>query len=151
MTNKILIGLAALVTAGFVALFGGAFKSSPSTPASALAGSQSVQDFKAGFALGASTVALVAQLQSQLDVNPKDEHSWVLLGLGYQQRARETGDPSWYTKSDGALHRARSLNAKDELVYSGLGSLALSRHRFREALVLGEQAHRLNRYDARNY
>ena len=151
MTNKILIGLAALVAAGFVALFGGAFQSSPSTPASALAGSQSVQDFKAGFALSASTASLVLQLQSQLGVNSKDEHSWVLLGLAYQQRARETGDPSYYTKSGGALQQARSLNPKDELVYSGLGSLALSRHRFREALTLGEKAHELNKYDARNF
>ena len=151
MTNKFLIGLAALVAAGFVALFGGAFSSSPSTPASALAGSQSVEDFKAGFGLNASTASLALELQSQLEVNPKDGHTWVLLGLAYQQRARETGDPSYYKKSDGALHRALSLNAKDELVYSGLGSLALSRHRFREALALGEKAHSLNRYDARNF
>ena len=151
MQNRLAIGLAALVAAGFVAFFGGAFSSSPSTPASALAGSQSVQDFKAGFALTANTASLVLQLQSQLEVNAKDEHSWVLLGLAYQQRARETGDPSYYTKSGGALRRAKSLNAKDELVYSGLGSLALSRHRFREALALGRKAHELNRYDARNY
>jgi tetratricopeptide (TPR) repeat protein len=151
VTTKILIGLAALVAAGFVALFGGAFDSSPSTPASALAGAQSVQDFKSGFALGASTTSLVAQLQSQLQVDPKDEHSWMLLGLAYQQRARETGDPSYYAKSGGALQTARSLKSDDELVYSGLGSLALSRHRFSEALALGRKAHALNPYDARNY
>jgi tetratricopeptide (TPR) repeat protein len=151
MTNKILIALAALVAAGFVALFGGAFQSAPSTPATALAGSQSVQDFKAGFSLGGSTVSLVAELQSQLVANGKNEHSWVLLGLAYQQRARETGDPSYYAKSAGALQQARALDARDELVYSGLGSLALSRHRFREALGLGRKAHALNPYDARNY
>src|SRR5207248_11785123 len=99
----------------------------------------------------ADTAALALQLQSQLETNPKDEHTWVRLGLAYQQRARETGDPSYYTKSDGALHRALALDDRDELVYSGLGSLALSRHRFREALALGEKAHTLNRYDARNY
>jgi tetratricopeptide (TPR) repeat protein len=151
MTTKILIALAALVAAGSVALFGGALDSSPSTAGSALAGAQSVQDFKSGFALGASTPALVAQLQSQLQIEPKDEHSWVLLGLAYQQRARETGDPSYYAKSDGALQKARALKADDELVYSGLGSLALSRHRFREGLALGQKAHALNPDDARNY
>src|SRR5262249_2098613 len=122
-----------------------------STPASALAGSQGVQDFKAGFSLGGSTVSLVAELQSQLTVNARDEHSWVLLGLAYQQRARETGDPTYYVKSAGALRQARALDANDELVYSGLGSLALSRHRFRDALALGKHAQALNRYDARNY
>ena len=151
MLNKILIALAVLVGAGFVALFGGAFDSSPSTPATALAGAQSAQDFKSGFSLAANTPALVAQLQSQLKIDSKDEHSWVLLGLAYQQRARETGDPTYYAKSDGALRRARSLKADDELVYSGLGSLALSRHRFRQALALGRQAHELNKDDARNY
>ena len=69
MQNRLLIGLAALVAAGFVAFFGGAFSSSPSTPASALAGSQSVQDFKAGFALTANTASLVLQLQSTLQAS----------------------------------------------------------------------------------
>ncbi len=151
MTNKFFIGLASLIGAGFVAFFGGAFSSSPSTPPTALAGSQSVQDFKAGFALNASTAELVASLQSSLYVKPKDEHSWALLGLAYQQRARETGDPSYYTKADGALHRALALDSKDYLIWSGLGSLALSRHRFSEALSLGEKAHALAPKIAVNY
>jgi tetratricopeptide (TPR) repeat protein len=140
MQNRLLIGLAVLLGAGFVAFFGGAFASSPSTPAGALAGSQSVEDFKAGFALNASTQQLVDSLQSTLYVNPRDEHSWALLGLAYQQRARETGDPTYYTKSGGALRRALALKKDDYLVYSGLGSLALSRHRFSEALADGEKA-----------
>ena len=151
MSNRILIGLAALVGAGFVAFFGGAFSSSPSTPATALAGSQSAEDFKAGFALNASTAQLVASLQSTLATKPRDEHSWALLGLAYQQRARETGDPSYYTKADGALEQALALDSKDYLVYSGLGSLALSRHRFRQALTLGEQAHAIAPTIAMNY
>jgi len=151
MQNRLLIGLAALVAAGFVAFFGGAFSSSPSVPASALAGSQSVEDFKAGFALNASTQQLVDSLQSTLYLNPKDEHSWALLGLAYQQRARETGDPSYYTKSDGALQRALALKKDDYLVYSGLGSLALSRHRFSEALAYGEKAHAIAPKIAMNY
>jgi tetratricopeptide (TPR) repeat protein len=151
MTNRILIGLGALVAAGFVAFFGGAFASSPSTPPTALAGSQSAEDFKAGFALNASTQQLVASLQSTLELKPDDEHSWALLGLAYQQRARETGDPSYYTKSDGALHRALALDSKDYLIYSGLGSLALSRHRFTEALMWGEKAHSIAPRIAMNY
>ncbi len=75
----------------------------------------------------------------------------MLLGLAYQQRARETGDPSWYTKSEGVLRRALALDANDYLAVGGLGSLALSRHRFRDALALGEQALKLNKYSARTY
>ena len=57
-------------------------------------------------------------------------HSLDLLGLAYQQRARETGDPTYYTKSEQALNRALRLAPRDLLATSGLGSLALSRHRF---------------------
>src|SRR5262249_27767179 len=64
---------------------------------------------------------------------------------------RETGDPTYYTKSDGSLHRALALDSKDPFAYSGLGSLALSRHRFREALRLGQEAYSLGPTIARNY
>jgi tetratricopeptide (TPR) repeat protein len=151
MMNKLLIGLAALVAAGAIALFGGLFQGSSSTPPTALAGSQSVEDFNAGFALNASTQQLVSSLQATLYGNPKDEHSWSMLGLAYQQRARETGDPSYYTKSDGALHRALALKKDDYLVYSGLGSLALSRHRFAQALSYGRQALSIAPRIAMNY
>jgi tetratricopeptide (TPR) repeat protein len=151
MRNRSFIGLAALIAAGFVAFFGGAFSSSPSIPPTALAGSQSAEDFKTGFALNASTAQLVDSLQSTLSTNARDEHSWALLGLAYQQRARETGDPSYYTKADGALHRALALARSDYLVYSGLGSLALSRHRFAEALAYGEQAQAIAPKIAMNY
>ena len=53
-----------------------------------------------------------------------------LLGLAYQQRARETGDPSYYVKSAGVLRRALRLAPHDLDATGGLASLALSRHRF---------------------
>ena len=151
MTNKLLIAATALIVAGFAALFGGVLDRQSGSPLDALAAAQGVEDFKAGFSLGSSTPALVASLQAQLQGNPKDEHSWMLLGLAYQQRARETGDPTYFTKSGGALDRALSLDSKDALAVSGLGSLALSRHRFAEALKLGREAVSLAPDTARNY
>jgi tetratricopeptide (TPR) repeat protein len=148
--NKLLIALTVIVVAGTAALFGGLVNRS-GTPPTALAGAQSVEDFKAGFALNASTASLVASLQTTLRQNPADEHTWMLLGLAYQQRARETGDPTYYTKSGGALNRALSLDPKDALAVSGLGSLALSRHRFAQALELGRKAQALAPTTARNY
>ncbi|HZR92628.1 MAG TPA: hypothetical protein VFA44_09540 [Gaiellaceae bacterium] len=151
MRNRILITAIVLVGAALGALYGGLVRdSSPAAPAS-LAAAQAAEDFKEGFSLGASTQSLVADLQSRLRANPKEEHSYVLLGLAYQQRARETGDPSWYPKSEGVLRRALSFDPKDDLAVGGLGSLALSRHRFRDALALGERARRLNPYSARSY
>ena len=149
--SKILVAIAIAAAAGFGILFGGVLRDPASPAASALVGSQAVEDFKAGFSLNGSTPRLIQSLQSTLGANPKDERTWALLGLAYQQRARETGDPTYYTKSEGALERALALDSKDYLVYSGLGSLALSRHRFREALELGEQALQLSPGTARNY
>ena len=85
----------------------------------------------------------VERLQATLRTDPTDAKDWGQLGLAYEQRARETGDPAYYTKADGALHRALRLAPRDPVATSGLGSLALSRHRFRDALRLGDQALRL--------
>ncbi len=152
MRNRILIAFTVLLLAGFAAFFGGVLHETPGQASADVAmAEQQVEDFQAGFKLNASTAALVQALQAKIAVNRKDEHAWLLLGLSYQQRARETGDPTYYTKSQGSLERALALDPKDSFAYSGLGSLALSRHRFREALALGEQAHALAPTIARNH
>src|SRR5215831_16769888 len=151
MTNRILIAAAALVAAGFAGLFGGLFHSSSSSASTALLAQQQIENFKIGFALNANTSQIVLQLQRVLRRDQGNERAFVLLGLAYQQRARETGDPAYYTKAEGVLRRAIELDSKDPLAYSGLGSLALSRHRFRDALALGEKAHALAPTDARGY
>jgi tetratricopeptide (TPR) repeat protein len=151
VTNRILIGATALVVAGFAALFGGLFQGSSSSASTALLAQQQIENFKIGFSLNANTTQIVLQLQQDLRKNPENERAYVLLGLAYQQRARETGDPTYYTKAEGILRRALALNPKDYLTYSGLGSLALSRHRFRDALELGRKAHALAPTDARTY
>src|SRR5439155_3674421 len=97
------------------------------------------------------TASLVRSLQARLRRDPQDVHSYDLLGLAYQQRARESGDPVYYSKSEGVLDSALALEPKNYLVYSGLGSLALSRHRFRAALGLGRRAYALSPTTARNY
>jgi tetratricopeptide (TPR) repeat protein len=148
--SRLALTAAALVAAGLVLLFGGVLRESSSAQPQ-LISQQAVEDFKAGFSLNASTASLILEFQQTLRANPQDEHSYVLLGLAYQQRARETGDPSYYTRSEGVLRRALALDAKDSLAVGGLGSLALSRHRFRDALTLGRQAVALNPSSARSY
>jgi tetratricopeptide (TPR) repeat protein len=49
------------------------------------------------------------------------------------------------------LHRALDVAPRDLVATSGLGSLALSRHRFAEALALGRRAHAISPTTARNY
>jgi tetratricopeptide (TPR) repeat protein len=103
-----------------------------------------------GFGSG-DTAGLVRRLQDGLRAQPHNVKGLDLLGLAYQQRARETGDPTYYTKSGGVLREALRLAPRDLLATSGLGSLALSRHRFAEALRLGEDARRLSPTTARSY
>jgi tetratricopeptide (TPR) repeat protein len=100
---------------------------------------------------GKSGGALLPQLQQRVRSNPTDVVGLGLLGLAYQQRARETGDPSYYTKSEGVLRLALRYTPRDLVATGGLGTLALSRHRFREALALGRQAVALSPTTARGY
>ena len=97
------------------------------------------------------TATQIAKLQDDLRASRDDVRSLDALGLAYQQRARETGDPTYYTKSDEVLRRALRLAPRDLIATSGLGSLALSRHRFREALGLGRRARAISPTTARNY
>jgi tetratricopeptide (TPR) repeat protein len=145
---RILTAGAAVALAAAALLLGSAFRSSSAAAPPPPAGA--ADRFQAGFALG-NTPALVASLQQELRAHPRDAHAWALLGLAYQQRAREVADPSYYPKSEGALRRALRLTPNDLVATSGLASLALSRHRFREALRLARQAHALSPATAQVY
>ncbi len=140
---------AAVLIAAVAALFGGVFGGSASRSAGAAPSGVDTDRLAAGFA--ANTPALVLQLQDALRAQPDNVRGLDMLGLAYQQRARETGDPTYYGKSEGVLDRALRFAPNDLLSTSGLGSLALSRHRFHEALALGRRARSLSPTTARNY
>jgi len=72
-----------------------------------------------------------------------DSASLTSLGLAYQQRARETADASYLTRSEEALTRAQRLGPPDATIVGGLASLELARHDFARALVLARQARAL--------
>ena len=74
---------------------------------------------------------------------PQDVGSLVLLANADLQKVRETGDAEYYTRSQGVLERARSLNPRYSAVYTGLGTLAMARHDFASGLAYGLEAHRL--------
>src|SRR5919204_2685887 len=146
---RITAAAAAAGVAAAALLFGGAFRGESSDAGVHAVSSASSESFQAGFALG-NTAFLVQQLQAELRLRASAA-GYATLGLAYQQRARETGDPTYYTKSDGVLRRALALESKNATAVSGLGSLALSRHRFRTALALGRKALVLQPDSVRNY
>ena len=147
MKRRHLFGAVALVAAG-AALLGGALAGSPSAgPASRTSPEVAAGRLLDGFAAG-DTAAYVAQLERSVKESPEDAESLALLGLAYQQRARETGDPSFYPRSEEALGRSLSVAADNDLALTGLAALAASRHRFADARRLSRRALAINPYSA---
>jgi len=142
MKALLYVAATAAIFAAVALLFGGAFRSSAHVDATPAASA-------ASFALG-DTAGLVRRLQLELEAKPSPK-GYATLGLAYEQRARETGDPAYYTKADGVLRRSLDLSPRNALAIAGLGSLALSRHRFRDALRYGLEARALAPQEARNY
>ena len=99
MTNKLLIGTAAVIAAGFAALFGGVLDRPAAAPPDALAAvavGRGLQGRLRAQREHAPRSSRASRRRSR--ANTDDEHSWALLGLAYEQRARETGDPSYYAQ-----------------------------------------------------
>ena len=139
MRLRLLVGAAAVCAAALAFLFGGVLRrDAPAAVTDALP-TTVVAELQKGFAAG-DTRAEIAGLQAELRLSPHNVKALDTLGLAYQQRVRETGDPAYYGKADGILHEALGLAPRDLIATAGLGQLALSRHRFREALALGERA-----------
>ena len=138
--RRLLIGGVAAGLTVTALFLGGALHGSPQASSALVARPPAADD----------TSTQIAKLQNELRGSRDDVRSLDALGLAYQQRARETGDPTYYTKSDEVLRRALRLAPRDLIATSGLGSLARSRHRFREALALGRRAGAMSPTTARN-
>jgi tetratricopeptide (TPR) repeat protein len=141
MKGKILVGVAAALTVALAILFGGILRTSSASSGPGLA-PEAADRLLAGFAPG-DTARYVTELEQKVEQSPRDVQSLVLLGLAYQQRARETGDASFYPRSGAALTRAARLEPRNALAATGLAALAASRHRFEDARGLAERARRL--------
>lgn len=86
------------------------------------------------------TGSLVRQLEQAFRQGPDNARVSAFLGLGYAQRARESGDAAFYTRAEVSLKRALRLDPRNYEATLGLGSVALSRHRFEQALLRGREA-----------
>ena len=102
-------------------------------------------------AAGGVTAATIGKLEAHVRIEPRDASVLTQLGLAYQLRWRETADASYLPRSELALRRAIRYGSDDADAVLGLGSLALIRHQFREALRYGERARTLLPGSARPY
>jgi tetratricopeptide (TPR) repeat protein len=93
----------------------------------------------------------ISALQERLHRIPADAGSWAALGSAYIQQARVTGDPSFYAKAAGSLHRSLGVEpSRNAPALTGLAALAAGRHEFGHALALARQSQAINPYGAVN-
>jgi tetratricopeptide (TPR) repeat protein len=139
------------VVAAAISLLGGAFSGAPKLSPLAIlranaAGTpdqQALGRLLSGLSTG-NTAGYVRRLERRVAREPRNADTLTVLGLAYQQRARETGDPTFYHLSDSALRRAYRANGPTPLIVQGEASLANTRHQFRKGLRLARQAIRLD-------
>ncbi len=86
------------------------------------------------------TEGRIRQLQDAVRADPAEARGYAALGDAYYQRARETGDPSYYTRADGSFAAALSRDPANVDATAGQATLALARHDFSGALELAERA-----------
>jgi cytochrome c-type biogenesis protein CcmH/NrfG len=93
--RRLILGGTVAALAATVSLLGGVLSDSgPEAPAAAIPARVSADLALSGFSNG-DTAQQVEGLQRKLRGASRDARSYALLGLAYQQRARETGDPSF--------------------------------------------------------
>ena len=91
---------------------------------------------------------VIPALQEKLKADDRNPDLNAALGQAYLQKARETGDPSYYTKAEQLFERALSSNADHGEALIGNASLAMSRHQFEKARDIAQRAANLDEYSA---
>lgn len=92
----------------------------------------------AASAVAATPAERITSLEQAVTARPDDPVAWQLLGTAYVHQAAATGDPALYDLADRALDRATELDPDASATRVARGTLALSLHRFDEALAIGE-------------
>jgi tetratricopeptide (TPR) repeat protein len=95
------------------------------------------------------TARAVDGLQSRLRRVPGDWTAWAALGTTFVERARLTGDPTYYPRAGAALTRSLAVRPTgNDGALAGQAALAAARHDFPEALRLADAAVAVNPYNA---
>jgi tetratricopeptide (TPR) repeat protein len=94
--------------------------------------------------LAPAEASRISVLERLVERSPSDGRALVELGLAYQQRARETADPTDYGRAEAALRRGLRSGGNRYLATTGLAAVAASRHRFQEAVDLATRAIRID-------
>ncbi len=83
----------------------------------------------------------ISELERRARRSPDDGNAFVALGSAHIRKVYETGDPSSYAAAQSAVQKARSLLGDSPESLLVAANLALSQHRFGEALELARRVH----------
>ena len=109
-----------------------------------------LEDLLTGLSTG-DTAAYGAELAQRVRARPYDSGLRALQGLVYQQLARETADPAYYTRAKRAYDRAQELDPDDPIAATGQASVAVIRHQFARGAELARRALELTPNNATAY
>ena len=87
-----------------------------------------------------ATDRAIAAAQTKLRRDDEDADAQLALAQAFLQKARETADPTLYSKADTLLGLVAEEAPDDPRVLVAQGTLLLARHRFAEGLAVGRRA-----------
>ncbi len=90
----------------------------------------------------------ISELEFQIQQNPNSSSLYNKLGAAYLQKARESGEPSFYSKAEDYLNSSIEANPKNFEAMYLMGTLCLAKHQFNRALGWGIRATDLNPHNA---
>jgi tetratricopeptide (TPR) repeat protein len=93
-----------------------------------------------------ATDQLIRFYQAKLAADPDDYLNYNRLSSAYVQKARETGDISYYELAEKGLNRSLELESQDSeaaATFAQLGSVQFAEHRFGEAALSADRALKL--------
>ncbi|HVF98803.1 MAG TPA: tetratricopeptide repeat protein, partial [Chloroflexia bacterium] len=118
------------------------FMSAPAVSSSAAVDAEALLA-TGGKASDGYTGRVISDMQARIKSEPGDYKAHASLGVAYQQKARETNDPAYYTEAENSFKLALQLKPDDYNSLAGMGALELSRHNFTLALDWGNRAQRV--------
>src|ERR1043165_1259577 len=83
------------------------YRSLPQSKSRKVAEAMMERAFAAGWS---SNERSIPSMEERLKQEPRNERVNAALGQAYLQRARESGDPSFYTKAEALFERALAVN-----------------------------------------
>ena len=106
---------------------------------------------KLSFAQQARTDQQIGYYQQMLKRNPRNVTALLGLGDALIRKARETGDPSYFSRAEEALKKSLDITPKNFRSARALAYVSYSRHEFGPAVAQARRAIEMNPEDGDSY